>query len=274
MTAPAIVAAAITAALTLVGILIKDYLLKRLDEGRSERKDEAAVYQRYSHPLVTSAVSLLHRFNEILFVEYRPIYLTYTHRVDPEQGFARSYLSYKKLSTIYRLAAMLGWIRACRREFSYLRIANQKGTRIIDQAIGSFEKALADGNWVEQERANRLCELWQLGISASLRDFENIERLGTKVNNVYWEILKASNLEKEDSANLDGDVKILLCRQTADCITSHLKTNPVSDEALDRTWRDAFRIITMREAWIFRDWQSAIGDIMTHASQVKPEILR
>jgi hypothetical protein len=267
MTAPEISAAAITALFTLAAILFKDYLLKRINEGRSDRKSEAAIYRRYSNPLVTSTVSLLHRLNEILFVEHRPIYLKKTHQVGPKQGLGRSYVSYKKFSTIYRLAAVLGWIRACRREFSYLRIADPEGTQLVDDAIVSFEKALADGGWVEQERVHRLYELWQLGNSGSLSETEGIERLGTKVNNVFWEILEATNKEKKDSPDLEREIKIRLCRMTADCITSHLKTNPITDAALDRTWEEALNIITMREAWIYRDWQSAIGDVMTRRSQ-------
>jgi hypothetical protein len=267
LTAPEIGAAAITALFTLAAILLKDYLLKRINEGRSDRRGEAAIYRRYSNPLVTSTVSLLHRLNEILFVEHRPIYLTNAHRVGLKQGLGRSYLSYKKLSTVYRLAAVLGWIRACRREFSYLRIADRKGAQLIDDAIGSFEKALADGGWVEQERVVRLCELWQLGVLESRGNAEGIDRLGTKVNNIFWEILDATEKDKEDSPGLERETKIRLCRKTADCLTSHLNTNPIADASLDRTWEEAFSIITMREAWIYRDWQGAIGDIMTRRAQ-------
>jgi len=269
MTAPEIGAAAITALFTLAAILLKDYLLKRINEGRSDRRSEAAIYRRYSNPLVTSTVSLLHRLNEILYVEHRPIYLMKAHHIGPKQGLGRSYLSYKKLSTIYRLAAVLGWIRACRREFSYLRIADPKGTQLVDDAIGSFERALADGGWVEQERVLRLCELWQLGNSGSWGKAEGIECLGTKANNIFWKILEETNKDKEDSPSLEREIKIRLCRMTADCITSHLKTNPITDAALDRTWEEALNIITMREAWIYRDWQSAIGDVMTRRSQAE-----
>jgi hypothetical protein len=276
MTAPEIGAAAITALFTLAAILLKDYVLKRINDGRSDRKSEAAIYRRYSNPLVTSAVSLLHRLNEILFVEHRPIYLTKAHQVGPKQGLGRSYASYKRLSSIYRLAVVLGWIRACRREFSYLRVADREGAQLVEEAIVCFEKALADGGWVEQERVRRLFDLWQLGDSGSRSEAEDIKRLGTKVNNVFWEILEATNLEKKDSSNLDRETKIRLCRMTADCITSHLKTNPITNAALDRTWEDALNIITMREAWIYRDWQSAIGDVMTrrlHADERHFEVI-
>ena len=268
ISAPAILAAALTAVFTLVGILFKDLFLKRLEEGRSDRRAETAIYERYSNPLVTSAISLLHRLNEILFKEHRPIYLQKRTRLAQGADLHRSYLFYKRLSTAYRVAAVLGWIRACRREFSYLRIAEPVKAQDVDRAIESFEKALADGGWVEQERVLRLCELWQLGRMSPLGANDGVERLGVKINNLLWDILDESHSAKEDAAALRDEMKRDLCRRTADCITSFLSTNPVSDTSMDRTWPDAFNIITMREAWIYRDWQSAIGDLMTRTSEL------
>lgn len=268
LTAPAVVAAAITAVFTLAIFLLKDLLLRRVDEKRSDRKAETAIYERYSNPLVTSAIYLLHRLNEILFIEHRPVYLEKRASLATGEGLHGSYLYYKRLSTAYRIAAVLGWIRACRREFSYLRVGEPVKVQSVERAIGSFEKALADGGWVEQERVLRLCELWQLGDTSSLRSDNGVERLGVKVNNLLWDVLEESRRAKEDAAGLSDEVKQRLCRQTADCITSFLSTNSVSEASMSRTWPDAFSIITMREAWIYRDWQSAIGDVMMRKSEL------
>lgn len=268
VTAPAIVAAVITAVFTLVIFLVKDLLLKRLDEGRSDRRAETAIYERYSNPLLSSAISLLHRLNEILFKEHRPVYLQKRASLVSGEDLHRSYLYYKRLSTAYRIASVLGWIRACRREFSYLRVAEPVKAQDVERAIESFEKALADGGWVEEERVLRLCELWQLGDTPSLRCGDGAERLGVMVNNLLWDVLDESRCAKEDATELSDDLKRRLCRQTADCITTFLRTNVVSEASMSRTWSDAFRIITMREAWIYRDWQSAIGDVMTRKSDL------
>ena len=48
-----------------------------------------------------------------------------------------------------------------------------------------------------------------------------------------------------------------------------LKNLDAADAALDRTWEEALNILTMREAWIYRDWQSAIGDVMTRRLQAE-----
>ncbi len=74
-TAPSAVAALITSLLTITGIALKDYLFKLLEERRSETRTQSAIYERYSHPLVTSAVSLLSRLHEILHQQHRPVYL-------------------------------------------------------------------------------------------------------------------------------------------------------------------------------------------------------
>jgi hypothetical protein len=166
------------------------------------------------------------------------------------------------------MAAVLGWIRSCRREFSYLRIAEPVKAQDVERAIESFEKALADGGWVEQERALRLCELWQLCDKSSLPSGDSVERLGVQVNNLLWDILEESRCAKEDAAELGDEVKQRLCKQTADCLTKFLNTNSISEASICRTWQDAFSIITMREAWIYRDWQSAIGDVMTRKSEL------
>jgi hypothetical protein len=263
ITKPEIVAALITAAFTLLAILLKDFLLRWISDRRSDRKAETAIYERYSNPLVKSAVSLLHRLNEILFKEHRPIYLQKRSSFETDEGLHGSYLYYKRLSTAYRIAVILGWIQACRREFSYLRVARPEKAEDVHRAIDSFEKALADGGWVEQERVRRLCELWQLNkTESSLREGDK-EQIGIRVNNLLWSALEKSGLSKENAAELSEEAKRGLCRSTADCITGYLKADLVSNSAMDGTWHDAFKIITMREAWIFRDWQSAIGDVMT-----------
>jgi len=262
---PTIVAAALTAIFTLACILLKDFFLKRAEEGRSHRKAESAFYERYSNPLATSAISLLHRLNEILFKEHRPVYLQKRACFASADGVHGSYLYYKRLSTAYRIASVLGWIQ---REFSYLRVSEPLKAQDVEKAIESFEKALADGGWVEQERVRRLCELWNVGDMPLLKSGDGAERLGVQVNNLLWDVLEESQCAKENASELSQEMRQLLCKRTADCITDFLGTNSISDTTMVRTWQDAFSIITMREAWIYRDWQSAIGDLMTRISEL------
>jgi hypothetical protein len=258
-TAPAVAAAVITAIFTIVGIALKDYLFKWLEERRLERKAQGAIYERYSHPLVTSAVSLLHRLYEILYQPHRPVYLL-------GQGLSSGsspggvYRAYKKLSTVYRLAAVLGWIRACRREFSYLRVADPGDALNIHKAIEDFENSLADGKWVEWERIVRLSDLWLFCKPDGLKKTPDAVDVATQVDNLIWDCLEEA--QAEDVSLLNETERRRLCRSVADCLSSHLRTSQVGDASMERSWPDAFAILGMREAWIYRDWQSAIGDMM------------
>ena len=262
-TAPAIMAAAITSALTIVGIVLKDFAFKSLEDRRMEKKASSAIYERYSNPLVTSAISLQNRFYEILYQPHRPVYLK-GEGINSNTSPGGSFRAYKKLSTMYRLAAVLGWIRACRREFSYLRVADPGNTAAVAEAIDEFEDALANGQWVEQERVSRLCELWRLCGRVKLRDTGTLEQLGVQIDNLVWDHLE--NPRVEDVSLLNEESRKTLCRAVADCLSKHPNTNAVSELSIDRSWPDAISIIGMREAWVYRDWQAAIGDIMIQST--------
>jgi hypothetical protein len=84
--------------------------------------------------------------------------------------------------------------------------------------------------------------------------------LATQVDNLIWDHLEKAQVE--DISLLNEAARRALCRTVADCLSSHLRTNRVGDESMERSWPDAFAVLGMREAWIYRDWQSAIGDIM------------
>ncbi len=225
---------------------------------------ENAIYQLYSLPLLTSSVSLLNRLYEILYQPHRPVYLL-GRRLSTQSSPGGVYRAYKKLSTIYRLAAVLGWIRACRREFSYLRFAELEVGGGVHKAIDDFENALADGSWVEWERASRLCELWLLCKPGDLMKVPGANGLGIQIDNLISDHLE--NAQVEDVSLFDEQARRLLSKQVADCLSSHLKTNLVQADSFERTLPDAFAILGMREAWIYRDWQSAVGDMMIRPAE-------
>ena len=63
---------------------------------------------------------------------------------------------YKRISTCYRIAAILGWIRAIRLEQSYLFYGDQPAVDALRRAVVDFESALADSPWVEIEVVKNL----------------------------------------------------------------------------------------------------------------------
>jgi hypothetical protein len=212
------------------------------------------------------------RLNEIVLQKHRPVYLmtnrfpTGTDQDAPEavthdRGPGSTFRTYKKLSTLYRLASLLGWVRACRREFSYVRLAPRTDSAPIDSAISKFENALSDGSWVERERVVRLCELWRIcGETELSKNPERLKEVGVRIDNAIYDQLEAANLA--DLSDLDELGREALSRTIASLLVSELRTNPVSEASLRRTWPEGFSIISMREAWIYKDWQSAIGDLM------------
>jgi hypothetical protein len=264
LTKPEVIAAIITSIFTLAGITLKDFALKLWEERRSSKRQQSAIYERYSVPLVNAAISLQDRLYEILHELGRPVYLLgklTTLGTNP----GSEYRSYKKLSTAYRLAAVIGWVRACRREFSFLRVADPGQAEEIHEAVEAFETALADGTWVEHERLWRLCELWLLCKREDIDKRPNAKELGTLVDNLIWDHLEKAGVE--DLSLLNEAAQRELCRSVANCLSSNLKTNPIAAGSIDRSWEDAFAILSMREAWIYRDWQSAIGDVMIRKSE-------
>jgi len=253
-------AALITAAVTLGGIVVKDLIFKLFDEHRAARREEAAVYERYSKPLAASASSLLIRLNEIVPQRHRPVYLKSAGLPDA-RGQGSAFRAYKKLSTLYRLATVIAWIRACRREFSFVRVAASRKNGQIDDAISEFERALADGSWVERERVLRLVDRWKLQSVAEIeKHSDRLEELGVLVDNAIYDNLESARVA--EPIELSEGQQLSTCKEIARLLCTQLKTNTVSDATMLVTWPDAFRILSMREAWIYKDWQDAIGDMM------------
>src|SRR5690606_149979 len=85
----------------------------RDEKQRLERKSDGDIFRLYADPLAEATRALFYRLKEIVEVNGRAIYLS------PEAP-QTEYNKYKFTSTLYRLAAVLGWIRAFRRDRSYL----------------------------------------------------------------------------------------------------------------------------------------------------------
>ena len=143
----------IAAAVTLIGILLKDLAINTLQERRRTRQSVLSVYRSYADPLTSAATHLLWRLNEIFYKE--------SYYLKPE-GEPTEFERYKQISTLYRLASLLGWIQAYRRELAFLPEAAPGKLRPLRDAITEFQMALADGSHVELQRLESLSALWEL----------------------------------------------------------------------------------------------------------------
>jgi len=248
-------AALIGAVSTLVVLFFRDLIFKIFQESREKKRTAANVYRKYSDPLAAASTSLIWCLDEIFFAEGRGTFLK-----EPEPK--SKYENYKRRSTLYRLAALLGWIRAIKRELSFLSLNNRKNLQKLEEAINSFESALADGPHVEIERLNRLCELWNIDIP----DDKQIKSpLGAQIDLLIKEHLHSEKVSVATKLTEDSQSK--LCMEVVKLVCSRLRINNLSSDILNETKARAIQQIAIREAWLYRDWQSGIGDLMIREIQ-------
>lgn len=242
--------ALIGAAATLTGIIIKDLIIAAWASRRDRRSASTAVYRRYADPLSASLESLLWRLREVVEDPLRAAFLRRDAPGNP-------YNDYKRSSTLYRVSSVLGWLRAIRREQAYLRAIDRRRAREVEHAIGLFEGALADGTAVEVARLRGLCNIWSLDLPG---DKAEQSRLGIVLEHEMdrvqgeWKLESLRDASSEQRLSLATSLCHLLCRE--------LKAQALSEARLREAIERAHAVVCFREAWIFRDWQAAIGDLM------------
>ena len=241
-------AAFIAAIVTLVGILLRDVVLKLVQEKRLQEKSTFDIYLRYSDPLASSASSFLWRLNEIFYQPGRGIFLK-----EPRTDFE----IYKSISTQYRLASLLGWIRAFRRELSFLKINKKKRLKSLKEAIGLIESALADGPHIEQRRLEGLVELWGIILP---RQSDIKDKLAISLNYLMKAKLHSAGVSVATALNQQSQDE--LCKEAAQTICRSLGIGCISEQITTETRARAAQIISIKEAWLYRDWQAGIGDLM------------
>lgn len=158
---------------------------------------------------------------------------------------------------LYRLAALLGWIRAYRKERSYLDPADVGGPSEIERAVQNIEAALADGPHVETHRLNELLRIWVPSCPAIS---EQASRdLAIAVDNALRSILTRE--QKTHALELTDEGQYQLCSGAAEIISQSLNVN-IPTELIDGKRSRAIVFFGIKEAYICRDWQQAIGDLV------------
>ncbi|SRR6266508_4001213 len=250
-------AALIAALVTLAGILIKDIAIAFWHERKKSEKELLAVFQKYADPLSSAATSLLWRLHEVFSKAGRGAYLRGDAPPNP-------YNRYKKISTLYRLACLVAWIRAFRRELSYLRVRDKKGFRSVQEALNDFESALADGPQMELERLHRLIRLWSLPTVPASDESALAVEIDQNIHRQFH------NEDVYSNPDVSSEAKHRICEAIASVLSSRLKTMPFSQDVIDETKSRAFDILTIKETWFYRDWQAALGDLMILSIERSP----
>ncbi len=247
----------------LVGVLIKDviaqhvFAMRKREEANADatlvdietRRDLA---REYLAPLTQATGKLSARLHELC--DKQALY--FLNDAPPTE-----YVDYKRLSTYYRVGSVLGWLEAIRRERSYLDPEDESGLGDdIEEKLGRVESALADGQGIEQRRLSSLLS--------------------------YWTIKVQVPDDKRDRAGAELDVAIDRARDMLGGGPPRPSLTGLSEPQIARFFEEILRIVKtyygatppsevveahreqvivaflIREAYIYRDWQSAIGEIM------------
>lgn len=252
----AIIAAIVGAIASILTGLARDFAAKAWFDRRDAQKSADGVFRRYAEPLASAMTSLYWRLKEILGHDGRASFLT---SLEPRTEFDQ----YKLRSTYYRLGAALGWLRALRRELSFLRSYGEQRLNAIDTALTVFEKSLADGHHVELQRLRGLMTLW--GLQPIPDDHAEL-RVAVAVEQCVKHALQVAPVAA--ATELDCEAQAELCFDVAGIITSMANFPDVPIVILDETRSRAVRQIAIREAWLYRDWQAAIGDTLIRETKI------
>lgn len=239
-----VLTALVTAIGTATNIALKDRLDRRATASAA-RELQRDLYRKYADPLTTAAESLYWRLREI-FESGRSGYL------GPDGGLT-SFERYKASSTLYRVAALLGWRAALRRELTLSNAQPDRSVGPMREALDGLESALAEGSHIEREKAIGLAALWGIeGIAA--------DTAGQDIDVVVDRCRHQNGVGSV--ADLDSEQRNLLLRDVADTLIMRIEHQGVSTEIIAGTSDEAIAALSVRQAWIYRDWQDAIGDWM------------
>lgn len=217
---------------------------------RTSRK----VHEKYSDPLAASASALMWRLQELVKEGGRDYYL--------QSGSTRtSFEMYKATSTLYRLAVSLAWIRGLRREIFFLRADKRrlrKNQIALETAINQLVDALADGDHMETQRVIATAAYLRIDIPD-----DQLEQLGATVD-----------FELDRFVHARGKLRIRDLNEREQREAVRLTVSRIGGKdavaQLDDELRDLRKVIDAREAWIYRDWQAAIGDLLLSEASTGP----
>lgn len=248
-------AAIIASIVTFIGIILKDFVIQLIFKRKEEKKLEKDIFKKYAEPLAKATETLFWRLHETINVPGRANYL----RIN---GNRNDFEEYKYVSTLYRMAALLGWLRALKKEQSIIKHKDKNLHKKLIEAIMKLEKILADGPHVEMEIFNKLCVLWNVEI-VNRQAFE-LGEVAVCLHTMLKQYVKENNVDYP--TELKEPQKLELCNKLSRLITERLKHKEVEEKVLKETVNRAINLMSVKEAWLYRDWQVGIGDLMIEKS--------
>lgn len=253
-----IVAALIGSAFAIAGILLKEHFIFRANSQHVRAENQRDIVRSYTAPLTSGCEKLIWRFKEI-FIDNR-------HQWLMSNTLPISYNEHKRVSTLYRIAVLLGWIRAVNLELNSLEHGTSRFKGPLAKAIASFQSALADGPHTELRRLEQLCASW----SIETRQLSLVQKQSLAVDlEVEYYRVAGSRLKEDPDYLLDlSDSKKLECCVTlATFLTEKLRIKLLSHEFIQERLQSALESLAYEESLIYREWQEAIGDAMLVSEQ-------
>ncbi len=204
---------------------------------------------QYAKKLIEALKSFSFRLKEIL--EGRALFLL---KNAPKDDFTE----HRYISTLYRFAAVIAWIRAIRKELVYLDLGNPTQNKVIETALYRIQNTLADGKYLEQLIVKDLCELWEV----DFQQFEGREKeqLGIEVENlVKQHLYKGQVLQATD---LEFSAQNALLEEITALFFVSPKSIIVHQEKITAHHETAIKMLARKQAWLYFDWQIGLGDFM------------
>ncbi|MCB9325776.1 MAG: hypothetical protein H6571_18710 [Lewinellaceae bacterium] len=234
-----------------VGALVA--LITIFVDGRRKRNERKRVeydtYKRYSKPIMFAAETLAWRLREVLM--FKGAFLLPDA---PMNGFFK----YKFESTVYRLCVLIGWIRAAKKEHSYIEGFEDAKSSEIRDAINNFQRVLADGSHVEVSIFEELSKSYGLEIKQITP--QTRQEIGVELERIVFKYIpnqikkNVSNLERGKQLEMVKSIMDFICYKTNQQILEESKIKEKIEVSIDEIAREF--------CWIYRDWQNAIGDEM------------
>jgi hypothetical protein len=252
-------AASIGAVAAITTPFVRDFLITIWDDRRKRTRAQSEILRNYLAPLSESCQKLVWRFGE-MFIDQRYQWLMTT-------TLPLEYNQYKRQSTLYRIASLLGWIRAISLELNALPRGHAGFSPPISRAISQVQSALADGPHVEIYRLRQLCSVW--GIEYDQIDELKRQQLATQLEVKLFSLAGTElKYDSEPLRNFDSDKKREVCTGLAEFLCGELRRAPLKPEVIDESIHKAIESLSYREALVYRDWQDAIGDAVLEKDEV------
>jgi hypothetical protein len=230
-------AALIGAIAAIITPFVQHLIQKAWTEKRIKSSGQHEIFRNYLAPLTDSCEKLIWRFKEI-FVDGR-------HQFLKSVTLPLDYNEYKRTSTLFRIANLLGWLRAISLELNALPRGALGLVTPMSQSIAEVRSALADGPHVELHRLESISRVWGL----ALGDFSGDRKkaLATDLEIKLYALGGTELTEKTRSLqDLSNDRKKYICRELCKFLCQKIGRQQLTEKHVDELVESAIQSLSYR----------------------------